>query len=107
MTWASCPQDIIGYLTLIVPAVLKIAYTISQTLLFHAIFSKIMSFLASGVAPILNVLNMATKSKSKAIGAGNNGFVLAHYSYSAAPLAHRRGTSVIGSAFKRLLGLIG
>jgi hypothetical protein len=68
LTWASCPQDIIGYLTLIVPAVLKIDYTISQTLLFHAILSKIASFLASGVAPILNVLNMATKSKSKAIG---------------------------------------
>ena len=64
-----------------------------------------MSFLAFAVAPILNVLNMA--NKSKAIGAGNNGFVLAYYSYSAAPLAHRRGTSVIGSAFKRLLGLIG
>ena len=60
-----------------------------------------MSFLASAVALILNVLNMATKCK--AIGAGNNGFVLAYYSYLAAPLPQRRRTSVIGSAFTRFL----
>lgn len=103
MTWASCPQDIIGYLTFIAPAALKIDYTISQALLFLAIVIKIISFLAFAVAPILNVPNMATKFK--ATGAGNNGFVLAYYSYSAAPLPHRRGTSAIGSAFKRLLGI--
>ena len=64
-----------------------------------------MSFLVFVVAPILNVLSTATEFK--AIGAGNNGFVLAYYSYSAALLPHRRGACVIDSAFKRLLGLIG